>query len=116
MTNNGRPQVAPRRIELEVSDPSQLMPLHDRLSRVPGVDVQVVPGQPAPGQLGVWDVLAILASGSGALTVVLRMLPETIRAARTNLTIRIKSDDEEFVVTAANADDVVKLLGAADDS
>lgn len=115
MTNDGQPGVALKRIELEVSDPSQLMPLHDRLSRVPGIDVQIVPGQPAPGQLGVWDVLAILASSSGALTVVLKMLPETIRAARTNLTIRIKSDEKEFVMTAANADDVVKLLGGADD-
>jgi hypothetical protein len=103
------------RIELELSDPAETIRLRDRLAAIPGIEeAELVPGTPGPGQLGVVDILTILAGSSSVLAVALKMLPETIRAARESLTIHIRSGDREITLTAANADDAVKLLGLED--
>jgi hypothetical protein len=105
----------PVRLELGVSDPSRLSTVRDHLARIPGVTVRLLPRPAGPGRLGTSDVLEVLAGGSGVLAVALRMLPEIIRAARTDFTIHVRSGDREVTLTAANADDVVKLLGVPDD-
>jgi hypothetical protein len=92
-----------------------LITVRDRLSRIPGISTDIVPGRPGPGRLGAWDVLVVLASGGGVLSVAIRMLPEIIRAARRDLTIRITTPDREVEITAANAEEAGKLLGVSDD-
>jgi hypothetical protein len=110
-----KPGAEPIRIELELSDPSEMIRLRDRLAAIPGIEkAELVPGTLGPGQLGVVDILTILAGSSSVLAVALKMLPDTIRAARESLTIHIRSGDREITLTAANVDDAVKLLGVGD--
>lgn len=56
-------------VEVSVSDPGELRSLREHLRRVPGVEITQIPGTPADGELGVWDVLQVVATGSGALAV-----------------------------------------------
>ena len=99
------------KIELTVSDPSELRSLREWLSRVRGLAVDQVPGMLEDGELGVGDILTILAtSSSGVLAVAIRTLPEFIRSRRTDITVTIKDGKKEYRLQASNADDVSTII------
>ncbi|MFF2813842.1 hypothetical protein ACFVT2_43125 [Streptomyces sp. NPDC058000] len=97
------------RVELAVSDPSQFAPLRDWMSGQPGVDVAVVAGTPGPGELGVLDVLVVLASSSGVVGAI-RTLPDFIRSRRSGIRIETTVDGQPFVLDATNVDEVMPIL------
>lgn len=97
-------------VELSVSDPGELRSLREHLRRVPGVEVTQMPGVPADGELGAWDVLQVAAVGGGALAVAIRTLPEFIRSRRSDVTVTVKSKDRTVTVTATNVDDAIAIV------
>ncbi|WP_051877232.1 effector-associated constant component EACC1 [Streptomyces natalensis] len=97
------------RVELAVSDPSQLAALRDWMSGQPGVDVAVVAGTPGPGELGVLDVLVVLAGSSGVVGAI-RTLPDFIRSRRSGIRIETTVDGQPFVLDATNVDEVMPIL------
>jgi hypothetical protein len=101
---------AAQRIELGVSDQSQLGSLAEFLAwAVPDLSVSVVAGVPGVGELGVLDVLAVLASSSGLVAAV-RVLPDFLRSRRTGLSITMTVRGEPFRLTATNIDEVMPVL------
>jgi hypothetical protein len=99
----------PHRVELAVSDQSQLKALRDWMSGQPGIDVVVVPGTPGPGDLGVLDVLVVLA-GSGGLVGAIRTLPDFIRSRRSGIRIETTVAGRPFVLDATNVEEVIPIL------
>lgn len=98
------------RMELEVSDPSQLRSLQDFLAwAAPDVIVSRTTGVPGAGQLGVLDVLAIAASSSG-LVAAIKVLPEFLRSRKTGLSITTTVKGQPFSLTATNIDEVMPVL------
>jgi hypothetical protein len=105
-----------RGLQVSVSDPAELSSLQSWLIRVPDTKVERVAQPPQSGEQGVWDVLTILASGSGVLAVAIRTLPDFLRARRSTVSIKVKVKDREVVLTAANVEDVLPaILKALDD-
>ncbi|MEU7640942.1 hypothetical protein AB0C11_33575 [Streptomyces sp. NPDC039016] len=97
------------RVELTVSDPSQLAALRDWMSGQPEVDVAAVSGTPGPGELGVLDVLVVLAGSSGVVGAI-RTLPDFIRSRRSGIRIEATVDGQPFVLDATNVDEVMPIL------
>ncbi|MEU5934502.1 hypothetical protein [Micromonospora sp. NPDC047187] len=99
------------RLELKVSDQSQLLSLHRTLSLVPAARVERVPGVPAAGELGTVDFL-VAVGGSGALIAVVKMLPDFLQARRSDLSVEIVKKGQTVRVTATNIDDIMPVLTA----
>jgi hypothetical protein len=97
-------------VEVSVSDASQIRPLREWLERIPGLQVRQVAGRPAAHEQGVADALTILASGGGVLAVAIRSIPEFLRSRRTDVTVAVKAGGAEFTLTAATADDAIRVL------
>lgn len=97
-------------VEVTFSDPAEFLALRRWLGRAPGVRVEQRAGVPLPGEQGVWDVLAVLASGSGVLAVALQTLPEFIRSRRADLSITLKTDGRELKLDATNIADAQSLI------
>lgn len=98
------------RVELIVSDPSELGPLQEFLSwTAPGTDVSRIAGTPGVGEQGALDVLLVLASSSGVVTAI-KVLPEFLKARRTGLTITATVKGKPFKMTATNVDEVMPIL------
>lgn len=102
-------------IELAVSDPSQLSSLRDWLREglrtQPGFEVTVVAGTPGPGELGVLDVVSVLAGSSGvAVVAAIKTLPDFIRSRRSGFRIETTVHGRPFVLDATNVDDVMPIL------
>jgi membrane-associated two-gene conflict system component 1 (EACC1) len=102
-------------IELAVSDPSEFRSLRQWLARVPGIDVAQKAAEPMHGELGAVEILTILGSGSGALAVAVRTLPEFIRSRRSDVTITAKVKGEEFTLRASNVADVNAVISKLTD-
>ncbi|WP_051969288.1 effector-associated constant component EACC1 [Kitasatospora azatica] len=100
-------------IELWVSDPTELRALRSLLGRIQGLEVVQRAGRPAEGELGAWDVLQVAAASGGLLVAAVGAIPEFIRSRRTEVTVTIKRDDQEIAVTAANAEDALRLVDKA---
>jgi hypothetical protein len=96
-------------IELAVSDPSQLRPLREWMRGQADVNVTVSAGTPEPGELGVLDVLSVVAGSSGVVAAV-RTLPEFIRARRAGFRIEMTIRGERFILDATNVDDVLPVI------
>lgn len=100
---------AQQRIELSVSEPSELRPLAEWLRAADGVRVARVAGTPRAGGLGTLDVLVVLAS-SGGVVAAIRVLPEFFRSRRSGLSITMTVKDKPFTLNATNVDDVMPIL------
>jgi Effector Associated Constant Component 1 len=98
-----------RRIELSVSDYGQIRALHEWLDRVPEVSVQRVAGVPSGGQLGAQDILIAIAS-SGGLIAAIHVIPEFLKARRSNITITVTANGKKFSVASSNVKDVIPIL------
>jgi hypothetical protein len=97
-------------VELELSDPSELRSLRTWLERIPGAEVQQTAGTPAPGEQGASDWLTLLASSGGVIAVAIRTLPEFLRSRRSDLSVTVKVDGREYVVSATNVDEVLPAI------
>lgn len=103
-------------VQLELSDPAEFSALRDWFSRVQGAKVERIAVAPGSGEQGGWDVLTVLASGSGVLAVAIRTLPDFLRARRATVSIRVTVKDFEFELTAENIEDALPaVLKALDD-
>jgi len=100
-------------IELMVSDPAELRSLRSLLERVPELEVVQRGSEPGPGEQGAWDFLQVIAASGGTLAVAVRVLPEFIRSRRTDVSVTVRKDGQEIVVTAANAEDALRLVDKA---
>ncbi|MEV4320496.1 hypothetical protein [Actinocrispum sp. NPDC049592] len=69
------------RLELRISDNAELLSLQRTLSLAQDVQLERVPGTPAPDSLGVADYLTAAGGGAGLLTVI-KMLPDFLREAK----------------------------------
>ncbi len=99
------------RLELRISDNAELLSLQRTLSLAQDVQLERVPGTPAPGTLGVADYLAAIGVGGGAgLLTVIKMLPDFLRARRSDLSVEITHKNKKITVTAKNVDDVMPIL------
>jgi hypothetical protein len=96
-------------IALAVSDPSQLRALRDWMRGQADVTVTVSAGTPGAGELGVLDVLSVVASSSGVVAAV-RTLPEFIRARRSGFRIEMTIRGDRFILDATNVDDVLPII------
>jgi Effector Associated Constant Component 1 len=103
-------RVNSERVELAVSDQSQIGPLQQFLSwAAPDAGVSRIPGRPGVGEQGALDVLAVLASSSG-LVAAIRVLPEFLRSRKAGLSITMMVRGAPFTLTATNIDDVMPVL------
>ncbi|WP_188299839.1 effector-associated constant component EACC1 [Streptomyces sp. CBMA156] len=93
-----------------MSESAEFGALRAWLARVPTVRVVQVPVVPGPGEQGAWDVLAVLASGTGALAVAMRSLPDFVRSRRSSVTVTIRVADDEVTLTATNVEDAVPVI------
>ncbi|MGH3546739.1 MAG: effector-associated constant component EACC1 [Pseudonocardiaceae bacterium] len=96
-------------IELAVSDQSQFSALRDWMRGLPGVEVAVVAGTPGASELGVVDVLTVLA-GSGGVVAAIRTLPDFIRSRRSGLRIETIIKGRSVVLDATNVEEVIPIL------
>ncbi|WP_406501818.1 effector-associated constant component EACC1 [Streptomyces sp. NBC_00500] len=96
-----------------MSEQAEIRSLREHLRRNGHIDVEQHSGAPGPGELGIWDFLQVTAASGGVLVVAIRTLPEFIRSRRTDVSVTVKTNDREFVITAANADDALRLIDEA---
>jgi len=96
-------------IELVVSDPSQVRSLRDWLRGQPGVSAAMESGIPGPGELGVLDVVTVVASSSG-LVAAIKTLPDFIRSRRAGVRIDATIRGHRFTLDATNVEDVMSIL------
>ncbi|CRK57614.1 hypothetical protein [Alloactinosynnema sp. L-07] len=103
-------------VVVSVSDPAELRSLRDHLRRVPDLDLVQVPGVPAVGEQGVWDVLQLSAASGGVLVVAVRTLPAFIKSRRSSVSITVKTGDKTITLTADNVADVLPVVEKALDA
>lgn len=96
-------------IDLAVSDPAQLSSLREWLRGLPDVRVELTAGVPATGELGVVEVVTVLA-GSTGLVAAVRTLPDFLRARRSDLRIETTVKGQPFVLDAKNIDEILPVL------
>jgi hypothetical protein len=97
------------RIELGVTDPAQLSPLRDWLRAQPDVVVRLESGVPRQGELGVVDVVTVLAS-SGGVVAAIKTLPEFIRSRNRKIRIEATIRGRRFTLEATNVDDLIPIM------
>jgi hypothetical protein len=96
-------------IELAVSDPSQVGKLREWLRGQSGVAVGTQPGTPGPGELGVLEVVTVVASSSG-LVAAIRTLPDFIRSRRASVRIDATIRGHRVTLDATNVEDVLPIV------
>ncbi|MCP2096266.1 MULTISPECIES: hypothetical protein [Actinosynnema] len=102
------------RLELRISDNAELLSLQRLLSLAQNTYVERVPGAPVPGLLGAADYLTVVGSGAGLIALI-KMLPNFLRARRSDLRIEITDKDEAgkdrtTAITAKNVKDVMPIV------
>ncbi|GAA2011275.1 hypothetical protein GCM10009839_01680 [Catenulispora yoronensis] len=98
------------RLILSVSDQVQLSPLTRHLESVPGIEVERGAARTAEGEQGAMDVLTVVA-GSGGLIAAIKVLPEFLRARRSDVTITVALPDERTItVDVTNVQDAMAVL------
>ncbi|WP_199840462.1 effector-associated constant component EACC1 [Streptomyces sp. AS58] len=98
-------------LELAVSREGELNSLRTwlDLAAIPGVDVRRVAGTPGPGEQGALDTLTVLAT-STALVAAIRILPEFLRARRSDLSVTVTVRGKKLTVDARNVEEVMPIL------
>jgi len=96
-------------LHLTLSDPAQLRSLEARLRELAGVDVARQSDAPRAGELGAGDWLAVVAGSSG-LVAAIKVLPEFLRARRSDLKVTCVVKGEKVTVEVTNLEDVMPVL------
>lgn len=105
----------PEIVEFSVSDPSEFRRVRQQLERIPDLRLDVRHVNPAPGELGGWDVLqGAIDSGPMwvAVGIAVKALPEIIRSLKPGITLTVKHGQERWDITAPDADAAVKAIEA----
>lgn len=92
-----------------VSDPGQVPSLRDWLRAQPDVTVGLMSPEPASAELGVVDVVTVLASSGGMVTAI-KTLPEFIRSRSRRIRIEATVRGRRFTLDATNIDDVIPIM------
>ena len=92
-----------------ISDPSQFPSLRDWMRGQPGVEVAVVAGTPGAGELGVLDVLTVLAGSTGVVAAI-KTLPDFIRSRRSGVRIEATIRGQKVIVDATNVEEVMPIV------
>jgi hypothetical protein len=80
------------------------------------VNVVQVAGTPDAGELGVGDVLQLVAAtasgagGGGAVAMAIRTLPEFLRSRRSDVEITVTVRGKQVTLRASNVEDVLPIL------
>lgn len=98
-----------QQVVLSVSDQAQLRSLAVWLDSLWSVKVQQLPGTPGEGEQGSLDVLTVLAGSSGLMAMI-KIIPEFIRARRSDFHITMTVKGEPFTLDATNVDEVLPIL------
>ncbi|WP_255947934.1 effector-associated constant component EACC1 [Streptomyces odontomachi] len=98
-------------VELAVSRHGELNSLRTYLdlAAIPGVDVRRVSGTPGPGEQGASDALTVLATSTGLVTAI-RVLPQFLRARRSDLSVTVTVRGKKLTVDARNVEEVMPIL------
>jgi hypothetical protein len=97
-------------VEVSVSDPAELGSLGKYLREVPAIKVRQIPGVPAAGNQMAWDVLPVLAVSGGGVAFAVGLIATFIQSRRVDLSVTVKTKDEAFTITAANAKDLMPVV------
>jgi len=100
-----------RSVELAVSRQGELNSLRTwlTLALVPGAEVHQVPGTPGPGEQGALDALSVVAT-STALVSAIKILPQYLRAKRSDLSVTVTVRGKKLTVDARNVEEVMPIL------
>lgn len=96
-------------LHLALTDPAQLRSLEARLRDVPDVAVARQSDAPRAGELGAGDWLAVVAGSSG-LVAAIKVLPDFLRARRSDLKVTCVVKGEKVTVEVTNLEDVMPVL------
>lgn len=107
--DNGTAPAQHNSIHLALTDPAQLRFLEVRLRELSGVDVTRESDSPRAGELGGGDWLAVVAGSSG-LVAAIKVLPEFLRARRSDLKVTCVVKGEKVTVEVTNLEDVMPVL------
>ncbi|MFF1400818.1 hypothetical protein ACFVZD_44740 [Streptomyces sp. NPDC058287] len=100
-------------VALSVSDQAETRSLREHLRRNRNITVEQCAGAPGPGEQGVWDFLQVTAASGGMLVIAIKTLPDFIRSRRADVSVTVKTDEKEIVITAANTEDALRLMEKA---
>jgi Effector Associated Constant Component 1 len=96
-------------IMLSVSDQAQLSSLVTWLEQTKRVQVVRTPGTPGAGEQGALDVLTVLGSSQVLITAI-TILPDFIRAKRSDFTVTATLNGEKYSLNAKNVKDVTETM------
>jgi hypothetical protein len=98
-------------VELAVSPHGELSSVRKwlTLASVPGVEVRQLSGTPGPGEQGALDVLSVVAASTGLVTAI-KILPQYLRAKRSDLSITVSVRGKKITVDARNIEEVMPVL------
>ncbi|WLQ40725.1 hypothetical protein P8A22_12475 [Streptomyces laculatispora] len=98
-------------VELAVHPQGELGSLRTWLTLAlpPGVEVRRTPGTPGPGEQGAFDVLSVLAASTGLVTVI-KILPQYLRAKRSDISVTVSVRGKKVTVDATNVEEVMPIL------
>lgn len=100
---------APHSVELAVSDRAEARSLRQWLSQIPGADVSVRSGTPAPGSLGTLDTL-VLAGSSAGVVAAIKVIPDFLRSRRSKVTVTATVNGQPFTLEADNIKNVTEIV------
>ncbi|WP_328910731.1 hypothetical protein OG230_15090 [Streptomyces sp. NBC_00234] len=99
-----------RGVELAPSQQGELGSLRKWLTlAAPGVEVRQVAGTPGPGEQGAFDVLSVVAASTG-LVAAIKVLPQFLRAKRSDLSVTVTVRGKKLTVDARNVEEVMPIL------
>ena len=96
-------------IMLSVSDQAELSSLVRWLEPMKQVQVVRTPGTPGAGEQGALDVLTVLGSSQVLITAI-TILPDFIRAKRSDFKVPATLNGTEYSIDAKNVEDVTETM------
>ncbi|MFE9555145.1 hypothetical protein ACFYOD_16900 [Streptomyces sp. NPDC006703] len=100
-----------RAVELAVSHQGELNSLRTwlGLAAIEDMEVRRVPGAPVLGEQGASDVLSVVA-GSTGLVAAIKVLPQYLRAKRSDVSVTVSVRGKTLTVDARNVEEVMPIL------
>ncbi|WP_327713489.1 hypothetical protein OG912_20650 [Streptomyces sp. NBC_00464] len=96
-------------VKLAVHPQSELSSLRKWLTLTPGVEVHQEAGTPGSGEQGAFDTLSVVA-GSTGLVAAIRVLPQYLRAKRSDVAVTVEVRGKKLTVDAKNVEEIMPIL------
>ena len=96
-------------ITLSTTDPAEISALHTWLRGYSDIEATLVAGQPQAQELGVLDVVTVVA-GSAGLATLIKIIPDFIRSRRSDVRIEMTVNDRKVLIDAKNVDEVMPIV------